>query len=53
MLTAWGKDGSLPADDWLGTWGRNMPNGILVLGSSFVLFWNVTMLVFFSPAEEV
>lgn len=48
MLTAWGKDGSLSANDLLGTQRREMSNGILVLESSFVLFWKVTMPFFLS-----
>lgn len=30
-----------------------MSRGTCVLGSSFVLFWEMTMLVSFHPAEEV
>lgn len=41
------------AGDSPGMWGGKMPSGSLVLGSSFVLFWEMAMLAFFCPAEEV
>lgn len=41
------------AGDSLGMWGGTVTNGTLVLGSNFVLFWEMAMLVSFCPAEEV